>query len=280
VGKSNNAAGVHFVLDMFSYVDYIHVMRTQIRDSRPGNIMMIYFKIQNLLWTLAALVAAGMSNLKSYGEELYAGVTQGDTMKLYYAPGACSLAPHIALNELGVAHSAEKVDLRAKKTETGGDFLGINGKGYVPTLETGADGTLTEVSVILQYLADHNPAKGLLPKLGDMGRYRAMEMLNFISAELHKGIGGLFNPAMPDAGKDAIKARVDVRLNWFDKQLASKPFALGEAFSVADAYAFTVLRWCKNVGIDLAKFASITAYMDRIAARPAVQKTLQAEGLA
>jgi glutathione S-transferase len=201
-------------------------------------------------------------------------------MKLYYAPGACSMAPHIALNEMGIAHTIEKVDLRAKKTETGGDFLDVNGKGYVPTLETGKDGTLTEVSVILQYLADHNPAKGLLPKFGDMNRYRAMEMLNFISAELHKGIGGLFNPAMPDAGKDAIKSRVDVRLTWLDKQLAKADYVLGNSFSVADAYAFTVLGWTKHVGIDLSKFPAITAYLARVAARPAVQATLKAEGLA
>jgi glutathione S-transferase len=200
-------------------------------------------------------------------------------MKLYYSPGACSLAPHIALNELGVAHCTEKVDLRAKKTDAGGDYLGINGKGYVPTLET-KDGTLTEVQVILQYLADKNPAAGLLPKFGEISRYRAMEMLNFISSELHKGIGGLFNPAMPDAGKNAIKSRVDVRLAWLEKQLEKSQYVLGEAFSVADAYAFTVLGWTKHVGIDLAKFPAIQAYLDRVAARPAVQKTLKEEGLA
>ena len=200
-------------------------------------------------------------------------------MKLYYSPGACSLAPHIVLNEIGLEHSAEKVDLRAKKTEGGGDYMGVNSKGYVPTLET-KDGSLTEVQVILQYLADANPAKGLLPKFGDISRYRAMEMLNFISAELHKSIGGLFNPAMPDAGKDAIKQRVDVRLAWLDGQLAKAPYVLGQAFSVADAYAFTVLGWCKHVGVDLGKFPSITAYLARIAERPAVQKTLKEEGLA
>ena len=200
-------------------------------------------------------------------------------MKLYFAPGACSLAPHIALNELGVAHTAEKVDLRAKKTEAGSDFYAVNSKGYVPTLES-KDGTLTEVQVILQYLADANPAKGLLPKFGDISRYRAMEMLNFIAAELHKGIGGLFNPAMPDAGKDAIKQRVDTRLGWLETQLEKAPYVLGQAFSVADAYAYTVLRWCKPVGIDLAKFPAITAYLERISQRPAVQKTLAEEGLA
>jgi glutathione S-transferase len=201
-------------------------------------------------------------------------------MKLYYSPGACSMAPHIALNELDIAHTIEKVDLGAKKTAGGADFLGVNSKGYVPTLETGKDGTLTEVSTILQYLADSAPAKNLLPKFGDMKRYRAMEMLNFIASELHKGIGGLFNPAMPDAGKDAIKSRVAVRLAWFDKQVAKADYVLGDAFSVADAYAFTVLGWTKHVGIDLSGYPAIGAYLARIAARPAVQKTLQAEGLA
>lgn len=200
-------------------------------------------------------------------------------MKLYYSPGACSLAPHIVLNELGLSHTAEKVDLRAKKTEAGNDYLAVNGKGYVPTLET-KDGALTEVQVILQYLADANPAKGLLPGFGDISRYRAMEMLNFISAELHKGIGGLFNPAMPDAGKDAIKQRVYTRLGWLETQLEKAPYVLGQAFSAADAYAFTVLGWCRHVGIDLAKFPAITAYLGRIAERPAVQKTLKEEGLA
>jgi len=200
-------------------------------------------------------------------------------MKLYYAPGACSMAPHIALNELGIDHTTEKVDLKSKTTDTGIDFLGVNSKGYVPTLETN-DGTLTEVQVILQYLADANPAKGLLPKFGDIKRYRAMEMLNFISSELHKGIGGLFNPAMPDGGKEAIKGRLDSRLGWMNKQLEKSQYVLGDAFSVADAYAFTVLGWCKHVGIDLGKFPAIGTYLARVAARPAVQKTLQAEGLA
>jgi glutathione S-transferase len=201
-------------------------------------------------------------------------------MKLYYSPGACSLAPHIALNELGLEHSIEKVDLGGKKTEGGNDFFAVNSKGYVPTLETGKDGTLTEVSTILQYLADAAPAKGLLPKFGDMKRYRAMEMLNFIASELHKGIGGLFNKAMPDAGKDAIKSKVALRLDWMDKQLAKAPYVLGDAFSVADAYAFTVLGWTKHVGINLATYPNIAAYIGRIATRPAVQKALQAEGLA
>ena len=130
-------------------------------------------------------------------------------MKLYYSPGACSLAPHIVLNELGQTYDLEKVDLGAKKTETGADFMDVNGKGYVPTLDLGTGEVLTEVSTILQYLADKAKNTDLLPAFGSMDRYRAMEQLNFVASELHKGIGGLFNPAMPEDGKKAIKDRLD-----------------------------------------------------------------------
>jgi glutathione S-transferase len=201
-------------------------------------------------------------------------------MKLYYAPGACSLAPHIILQELGKKFDLEKVDLRAKKTEIGSDFSKINTKGYVPTLELNAKGdVLTEVATILQYLADKAKATKLLPKAGTMARYRAMESLNFVATELHKNIGGLFNPAMPDDGKKAIISRVTVRLDWLNGILAKQNFLTGKSFSVADAYAFTVLNWCKNVGIDIAQWKNIVAYMGRVAARPAVQAAMKAEGL-
>jgi glutathione S-transferase len=201
-------------------------------------------------------------------------------MKLYYAPGACSLAPHIILQELGKKFDLEKVDLRAKKTEIGSDFSKINTKGYVPTLELNSKGeVLTEVATILQYLADKAKATKLLPKAGTMARYRAMEALNFVASELHKGIGGLFNPAMPDDGKKAIIDRVSVRLKWLDGVLSKQNFLTGKSFGVADAYAFTVLNWCKNVGIDTAQWKSISAFMTRVAARPAVQAAMKAEGL-
>ena len=200
-------------------------------------------------------------------------------MKLYYSPGACSLAPHIVLNELGEDYDLEKVDLAAKKTEAGADFSAVNGKGYVPTLEFAKDQVLTEVSIILQYLADKAEASGLLPRFGTMDRYRAMEMLNFVSSELHKGIGGLFAKGMPDDGKKVIIERVSQRLGWLDKQLAGKPYLLGDAYSVADAYAFTVLNWGQWVGIDIKQWPSIAAYMDRIASRPAVQAAMKKEGL-
>ncbi|MFT3986927.1 glutathione transferase GstA [Aestuariivirga sp.] len=201
-------------------------------------------------------------------------------MKLYYSPGACSLAPHIVLNELGEDYALEKVDLGKKTTETGSDFKAINSKGYVPTLELAKDKVLTEVATILQYLADHAESAKLFPKFGSLERYRAMETLNFIATELHKGIGGLFNAAMPEEGKTAIKARLALRLAWLDSQLAKHPYVLGENYSVADAYAFTVLGWCRHVNVDLSKYAHITAFMDRVGARPAVKAALKKEGLA
>jgi glutathione S-transferase len=201
-------------------------------------------------------------------------------MKLYYAPGACSLAPHIILQELGKKFEIEKVDLRAKKTEAGSDFSKINTKGYVPTLELNAKGdVLTEVATILQYLADKAKATKLLPKAGTMARYRAMESLNFVASELHKGIGGLFSPTMPADGKKAIIERVSVRLTWLDGVLAKQNFLTGKSFGVADAYAFTVINWCKMVGIETAQWKNIGAFMARVGARPAVQAALKAEGL-
>ena len=201
-------------------------------------------------------------------------------MKLYYSPGACSLAPHIILNELGQNYDLEKVDLGAKKTENGADFMDVNGKGYVPTLDLGTGEVLTEVSTILQYLADKAKNTDLLPAFGSMDRYRAMEQLNFVASELHKGIGGLFNPAMPEDGKKAMKDRLTRRFAWLDGQLAKKHYLLGDTYSVADAYAFTVLGWTKHVGIDMSPYAHIVAYMDRVGQRPAVKAAMKKEGLA
>jgi glutathione S-transferase len=200
-------------------------------------------------------------------------------MKLYYAPGACSMAPHIVLRELGKKFDLEKVDLGAKKTEGGKDFWKVNGKGYVPTLEIKKGEVLTEVSTILQYLADKAKATKMLPKAGTMARYRTMETLNYISAELHKMIGGIFNPAMPEEGKAALRDRASKRIAWLDGVLAKNKFVTGKSFSVADAYAFTVLGWCAHTGIDLAQWKNVSAYMGRMATRPSVQATLKAEGL-
>lgn len=200
-------------------------------------------------------------------------------MKLYYSPGACSLAPHIVLNEIGGSYDLEKVDLGAKTTEAGANFNTVNSKGYVPTLEIGKNEVLTEVSIILQYLADKAGASGLLPKFGGMDRYRAMEALNFVASELHKGIGGLFNKAMPEEGRKVIIERLSARLGWLDSQLANKSYLLGEAYSVADAYAFTVLGWSKWVNLDISKYSHIIAFLDRVGSRPAVQTAMKKEGL-
>lgn len=200
-------------------------------------------------------------------------------MKLYYSPGACSLAPHIVLNETGTPYEIERVDLQTKKTETGADFTAVNSKGYVPTLELAKGEILTEVSTILQYLADKAQNSGLMPAFGTMDRYRAMEQLNFIASELHKGLGGLFNPAMPEEGKKAILERLKRSLAWFNGVLAKQPYVLGSNYSVADAYAFTVLGWAKYVNLDLSPYAHLVAYMDRVGSRPAVQAALKKEGL-
>jgi glutathione S-transferase len=200
-------------------------------------------------------------------------------MKLYYSPGACSLAPHIVLRELGKKFEIEKVDLGAKRTSGDKDYIKINGKGYVPTLEIKKDEVLTEVPVILQYLADKAKATKLLPKAGTMARYRAMEALNFVTSELHKNVGALFNPSMPAEGKEAIKSRVTTRLNWLDGVLAKQNYLTGKSYSVADAYAFVVIGWCNMVGVDLSKWKNVSAFLARVGARPAVQAAMKAEGL-
>jgi glutathione S-transferase len=200
-------------------------------------------------------------------------------MKLYFSPGACSMAPHIILHELGKKFTIEKVDLGAHKTDGGKDFMKINGKGYVPTLELKKGEVLTEVSTILQYLADKSKSTKFLPKLGSMNRYRAMETLNFVASELHKSIGGLFNPAMPAEGKEQIKIRVNKRLAYVEALLGKQKFIGGKTYSVADAYAFTVINWCNHVGMDLKPYKNIGNYLATIAKRPAVQAAMKAEGL-
>jgi glutathione S-transferase len=201
-------------------------------------------------------------------------------MKLYYAQGACSLAPHILLRELGKKFELEKVDLGTKKTETGKDYMKINPKGYVPTLELKAGDTLTEASVILQYLADKAKATKLLPKAGTTARYRTMEMLNFIAAELHKSMGALFNKALPAEARKQFEDRVATRVERLDQILAKNKFLLGKSLSVADIYAFVVLNWGAWLNVDIRKWKNVAAWFDRIAARPAVKAALKAEGLA
>ena len=200
-------------------------------------------------------------------------------MKLYYAPGACSLSPHIVLREAGLAFDLVKANLQAHKLEDGSDFYAINSKGYVPMLELDNGERLTEGPAIVQYIADQVPDKKLAPANGSMARYRVQEWLNFVTSELHKGIGGLFNPAMPEDGKAVIRARATGKLAWIDQQLEGKQYLMGDAFSVADAYLFTVTNWTAHTAIDISAMKNLGAFQARMAARPAVQAAMKAEGL-
>ncbi|MHB1280866.1 MAG: glutathione transferase GstA [Acidithiobacillus sp.] len=200
-------------------------------------------------------------------------------MKLYYSPGACSLSPHIILNEGGFSFDKEKVDLASRKTETGADYTAVNPDGYVPALRLDDGQVLTEGPAIIQYLADRVPEKKLAPPMGTIERYRLMQWLNFISTELHKGFSPLFNPQAPEAWKAVATAQLARRLGSVSLQLEGKDWLLGNDFTVADAYLFTVLGWGRYVGIELERWPVLKAYQDRVFMRPAVQSTLKAEGL-
>jgi glutathione S-transferase len=200
-------------------------------------------------------------------------------MKLYYSPGACSMAPHIVLREAGYRFEVEKVDIPAKKTAGGEDYWKINPKGYVPALRLDDGQVLTEVGVICQYLADQKPDSGLAAKFGSMERYRLMEMLNFIATEVHKQIGALFNPKLTPEMKEVQRGVIERRLDALERMLNGKQYAMGDRFSVADAYLFTVLNWSNIHSIDLGRWPNIKNFMARIAARPAVRETLEVEGL-
>lgn len=202
-------------------------------------------------------------------------------MKLYYAPGACSLVPHIALREAGLPFDLEKVDIRAKRTESGADFSAINPKGQVPTLGLGDGEVLTENAVINQYIADQAPDAGLLPPPDTMERYRALEWLTFVTTELHKGFSPLFKPNTPEDYKPIVKENLATRFAHVDRHLADgSEYLTGNAFTAADAYLFVMLTWADKMGLDLTKLANLTAYKERVASRPKVQEALRAEGLA
>jgi glutathione S-transferase len=200
-------------------------------------------------------------------------------MKLYFSPGACSLAPHIVLNESGLPFTLVKADLKAHRLEDGSDYYPITSKGQVPLLELDGGERLSEGPAIVQYLADQVPAKHLAPANGTMARYRVQEWLNFITSELHKGIGGLFNPAMPEEGKAVIRERAAAKLKWVDERLEGKQYLMGDAFTIADPYLFTVTNWTSHTGIDISGLKNLGAFQARMAARPAVQAALKAEGL-
>ena len=200
-------------------------------------------------------------------------------MKLYYSPIACSLSPHIVLHEAGLAFDIEKVDLRRKQTESGIDFTTINAKGQVPTLQLDNGDTLTEGPAIVQYIADLVPHKKLAPPANTFERYRLQEWLNYISTEIHKGFTPLFVPTTAEEWKPTLIAALVTRFSFVAKQLEGRDYLLGDTFTVADAYLFTTMNWCKFANISHDQWPTLKAYHERIAARPAVQAAVKAEGI-
>lgn len=200
-------------------------------------------------------------------------------MKLYFAPGACSLSPHIALREAGIAFTPVKVSTKTHQIESGGDFYEINPKGYVPVLELDDGTRLTEGPAVVQYIADQAPASKLAPANGTIERYKLQEWLNFITSELHKQFSPLFDQTTPDEIKTKQRDKISKRLDWIAKQWGNKEYLTGSTFTVADAYLFTVMNWSKSSGIDLARWPALQDFMKRVAARPHVQEAMKAEGL-
>ncbi len=206
--------------------------------------------------------------------------------KLFFSPGACSLSPHIALNELGLKYEIEKVDLSSKKSG-GEDYMKINPRGYVPALETEKDGLLTEGAVILQYLCDQNPNTNLLPKQGTHDRYVAMQWLNFVATEIHKGFSPLWGAdrwmgsgtEASEKLKEAIRGVLAKKMDYLAEHLKNNKYIMGNQYTVIDGYLFTVLNWSPMVRFDLAKWPALVSYMDSIKSRPAVQAAMKAEGL-
>lgn len=200
-------------------------------------------------------------------------------MKLYYAPGACSMSPHIVAREAGIELQLAKVDNKTKTVTTQGDYLKINPKGYVPALEVEAGEVLTEGPVIAQYLADRNPQAGLMPPAGTMERYRVQEMLGYLNSEIHKTYSPLFYPDTPPEVATEKKAQLRKRYHPIDQRLKNRDYLFGDKFTVADAYLYTLTTWANYVKLDLSEFGDLTAFQQRVAARPAVQTAMKAEGL-
>jgi glutathione S-transferase len=201
-------------------------------------------------------------------------------MKLYFAPGACSFSPHVALREAGLDFELVKVDLKTGKLADGGDFVRINPKGYVPALELDDGEVLTEGPAIVQYIADRKPEAGLAPKAGTFERYRLQEWLGFINSEIHKAFGPLFMPATPADYQAAAREKLAKRLSFVAEQLEKNDFLLGKQFGVADAYLHTTLNWTQWTGIDLARWPSLVAFQERVGSRPSVKAARAAEAAA
>jgi len=198
-------------------------------------------------------------------------------MKLYYRPGTCSLAAHIILHEAGFTFEIDKLDKTTQRTASGEDFTAINPKGYVPALRLDDGQVLTEGVVILQYLADQKPESGLAPRAGTLERYRLMEWLNFVATEIHKTFSPLFRPNITPQLREGQLSLLARRLDYVERHLADKPYLMGEAFTVVDAYLFTVLNWCHNFDIDLGAWPKIKDYVARVAVRPSVRAAKKAE---
>ncbi len=201
-------------------------------------------------------------------------------MKLYFSPGVCSLASHIVLRELGLPHEIAYVDLKTHKLADGSDYYGINSKGYVPALRLDDGTLLTEGAAILQYLGDLKPSAGLIPPAGTLARYQLVEWLTFVSSELHKNFSALFRADVDAASKQSFRNTLDKRLAFLDRELGGKQYLTGDHFTVADAYAYTILSWKDSVGLDISKWPNVAAYLQRVAKRPSVRETLHQEKLA
>jgi len=201
-------------------------------------------------------------------------------MKLYYVPGVCSLASHIALRESGLDFTLDRMDRETRITESGENYAEVNPRGPVPALRLDNGEVLTECAVILQFIADRAPQSGLAPAAGSMERYRLMEWLNYLATEVHKQFSPMFNPKLPPVWRENQLHVLAKRFDLLSKQLGQAPYLMGDHFTVADAYLFVVLRWCARFKIDLGPWPALTGFLARIAARPAVQEALKAEGLA
>lgn len=198
-------------------------------------------------------------------------------MKLFYTPGACSLSPHMVLCEAGIHFELEKVDLATKKTEHGEDYLKINPKGQIPALLLDNGNLLTEGVAIIQYIADHVPAKHLMPPTDSFKHYEAIEWLNYIATELHKGFGALFNPKFPADLKEAAKKQLETKFGYVDHNLNHKDFLLGEQISVADFYLYTIITWAKAMNLELGSLTNLSHFINNMEARPSVKAALAAE---
>lgn len=199
-------------------------------------------------------------------------------MKLFYAPGACSLSPHIVAHEAGIELRLQKVDLNTKTVAAAGDYWAINSKGYVPALELDNGELLTEGSTIAQYLADRKPESGLAPPAGTLERYRLQETLDYLNSEIHRTYTTFFIPNLPQEVRTEREQYLVRRYAPIDQKLERRQYLFGDKFTVADAYLFTVTRWSGFLKVDLSKFANLTKFQERVAARPAVRAAIQAEG--